>query len=413
MNASIEPDLNHRVVVIGAGHGGGNLVALLRQSGFSGRITLVGDEATPPYQRPPLSKAWLTGELATDKLLLRPLAFYQDQHVELRLGQRTESIDRASRHITLGSGEQLPYDDLVLATGARPRALPLDGARLANVLTLRNLADAEALRAALGPGKRLVIIGGGYIGLECAATARGLGAEVVMLERLPRLLERVASAPIAEFLHRHHAERGVDILTAVEVTAIEGEQRATAVHLADGRRLACDAILVGIGAIPATELAVAAGLACDNGVSVDADCRSSDPHIFAIGDVANRPHPLYGRALRLESVPSAIEQAKRVAAALTSREPASAEVPWFWSDQYGLKLQIAGLPFDADEIVVRGDPESAKFAVFHLRQGRVVTVESVSDAQAFMVGKKLVGSGRVVDAARLTDQSVALGSLLA
>ncbi|MBL6750058.1 MAG: FAD-dependent oxidoreductase [Nevskia sp.] len=412
-------DAPRRVVVIGAGHGGAQLVAFLRQFGFAGSIVLVGDEAGIPYQRPPLSKAWLKGETTLDKLAMRPASFYAEQKIELRSGLRAEGIDTAARQVRLSNSEQLGYDELVLATGSYPRALPLVAAGLGNVLALRALPDAEKLRAALAPGKRLVIVGGGFIGLECAATARDLGAEVVVLEKAPRLLERVASAPISQFLHRYHEARGVTVVVDASITAVEGQGRAEAVRLADGRRFACDSVLVGIGAVPATALAEAAGLACDNGVCVGADCRSSDPHIFAIGDVARRPHPLYGTALRLESVPSSLEQARLVAAAIAGREPGPPEVPWFWSDQYDLKLQMAGLPVAVDEVVIRGQPEgagaefAAKFAVFHLSQGRVTCVEAVNQPQAFMAGRKLIGSGKTVPAARLADPAVPLNELAA
>lgn len=400
------------VVVIGAGHGGGLLVAFLRQYGYTGDITLVGDEPILPYQRPPLSKAWLKGDVKQENLFLRPAAFYSEQNITPRLATRAERIDTAARQVILAGGEALPYDHLVLTMGAHARPLPVPGAQFDNVLSLRTMADAERIRAALGPGKKLVIIGGGYIGLECAATARGLGAEVALLERAPRLLERVASAPVSSFLHQYHAERGVDIEVNAAVTAIEGGTTAEFVVLADGRKLPCDLVLVGIGAIPTDALARDAGLECNDGIVVDTDCRTSDAHIFAIGDIAKRPHPVYdNRPIRLESVPSAMEQAKRVASVLTGRAPAVAEVPWFWSDQYELKLQIAGMPFDADQTVVRGNPADAKFAVFHLRQGHVVTVEAISAPPEFFAGKKLIGSGKPVDPARLADPGVPINEL--
>ncbi|MCK9285210.1 MAG: FAD-dependent oxidoreductase [Rhodocyclaceae bacterium] len=412
MNLEI-PETPRRIVVVGGGHGGGAVVGFLRQYGFAGTITLIGEEPVAPYHRPPLSKAWLKGDVTVDGLALKPGPFYSEQNVELRLCVRVESIDPAARCVALATGERLPYDELILATGAYPRTLPLPGAGHHNVMTLRNLADAEKLRGALGPGKRLAIIGGGYVGLECAATARALGAEVVVIEKAPRLLERVASVPISAFLQRYHERHGVGFALAANIEAIEGTDRAEAVRLADGRRFPCDALLIGVGAAPAIALAAAAGIACNDGITVDDDCRTSVPHVFALGDVAKRPHPLYQRALRLESVPSSMEQAKRVAAVITGREPAHAEVPWFWSDQYDLKLQIAGLPFDADELVVRGDPEADKFAVFHLRDGRVVTVEAISAPPEFFAGKKLIASGKVLTAAQLADLAVPLTELIA
>lgn len=405
------PNDARRVVVIGAGHGGGSVVAFLRQYGFTGAITLVGDEPVAPYHRPPLSKAWLKGAVTVDGLGLKQGAFYSEQNIDLRLGVRAEAIDRANRQVKLANGDTLPYDDLILATGADARMLP--GVTQSNVVTLRTLADAEKLRGALGPGKRLVVVGGGYVGLECAATARGLGAEVVVLEKAPRLLERVASAPIASFLQSYHEKNGVNFVVGANIEAIEGEGKVDAVRLSDGRSFPCDVLLIGIGANPAIGLAQSAGLDCNDGITVDDNCRTSDPHIFALGDVAKRVHPVYQRALRLESVPSSMGQAKLVASAITGRAAGHAEVPWFWSDQYDLKLQIVGLALDSKELVVRGNPETGKFAVFHLNAGHVVTVEAINSPPEFFAGKKLVGSGKTVDAAKLADTAVSLNELMA
>lgn len=404
---------SRRIVVVGAGHGGGFVVGFLRQYGFTGKLTLIGDEPVAPYHRPPLSKAWLKGEAKLAELALKPGSFYEDQRVDLRLGCRVEAIDRSAREVVLTTGERVPYDDLILATGAGARTLALPGARHGNVLTLRTLADAERLRTCIGPGRRLAIIGGGYVGLECAATARALGGEATVIERAQRPLERVASVVISDFLRAYHERRGVSFALDATVEAIEGDEAAEAVRLADGRRFPCDAVLVGIGATPATGPAEAAGIACDDGIGVDPDCRTSDPCIFAIGDVARRPHALYDRALRLESVPSCMEQAKRVAAVLTGRAPAPPEVPWFWSDQYDLKLQIAGLPFGASETVVRGKPENGQFGVFHLAEGRVVTVEAVNAPPEFFAGKKLIASGKRVSAVQLADTGASLSEIAA
>lgn len=404
---------SRRVVVVGAGHGGGAVVAYLRQYGFAGPITLIGDETFAPYHRPPLSKAWLKGEISSQALAFKADGFYAEQKVDLRLGQRAAAIDRTKRQVTLASGDYVPYDDLILATGASARRLPITAMNHGNVLTLRTLDDADKLRSACAPGKRLVIIGGGYIGLECAATARALGAEVVVIEKAPRLLERVASEPIAGFLQTCHENHGVRFELNATIESIEGEHSAEAVHLADGRRFPCDLVLVGIGAVPAISLAESAGIACEDGITVDADCRSSDPHIFALGDVAKRTHPLLQRQLRLESVPNAMEQAKCVAATITGRQPTAAEIPWFWSDQYELKLQMVGLAFDANDFVIRGAPETAKFAVFHLREGHVVAVEAINSPPEFFAGKKLVGSGKPVDRRRLADTAVSLNEIAA
>ena len=367
-------DQREHIVVIGAGHGGGSVVAFLRQFGFAGDITLIGAEPVAPYQRPPLSKAWLKGETTLDALALRPAKFYEDQRINLRLGVAVSRIDADRRRVVLANGEELAYDRLILATGATARALPMVNANLGNVLALRTLDDAERIKAALLPGKKLVIIGGGYVGLECAATARALGAEVVVIERAPRLLERVASAEVSAFLHQYHQEQGVTIIVNANLAAIEGDKLATAVVLADGRRFECDTLLVGVGAVPVTALAETAGLTCEDGVSIDAEFRTSNPNIFAIGDVARRHHPHYGRKLRLESVPNALEQARQLAAILVGREPVATEPPWFWSDQYSLKLQIAGMPFDAKETVVRGDtlkPSTRQLSSWRARSSSV------------------------------------------
>jgi len=401
------------VVVIGAGHAGGALVGQLRQFGFAGRITLVGDEPHTPYHRPPLSKAWLKGETTTEKLALKPGSFYEDQHINLRLGEAVTRIEPDAHQIHFEDGTTLSYDALVIATGARARRLPIPGTSHANVLSLRDLADAERLRNALKVDHKVVIIGGGYIGLECAATARALGAEVTVVERAPRLLARVASAPIAAFLQSAHEAEGVRFELDTGIEAIDGDHAAELIRLTNGTHLPCDLLIIGIGAEPAIELAAAAGLACDDGVTVDADCRTSQPDIFAIGDIAKRPSAIYDRPIRLESVPGAAEHARRVASVLCAREPAAPEVPWFWSDQYDLKLQIVGLTDPEAVTVVRGDPASRSFAVFHLVNGRVTSVEALNAPPAFMAGKKLTASGKTVTATELADPSSDLKSIAA
>lgn len=401
-----------RVVVIGAGHGGGSVVAFLRQYGFKGAITLIGDEPFLPYHRPPLSKAWLKGEVEEAALFFKPESFYAEQDIDLRLGQQVETLLVARRELVLVDGARVPYDKLVIATGATARPLGLPGADADNVMTLRNIADAEKLKRALGPGKKVVIVGGGYVGLECAATARFLGADVLVLERAERLLERVASAPIAAFLQHYHAERGVAFELGATVTGLEGGERAEQVVLADGRRFPCDVVVVGIGAIPATALAAAAGIACDDGILVNEQAETSEAGIYAIGDATRRDHPRYHR-IRLESVPNAMEQAKLVACAIVGRAPPAAEVVWFWSDQYDLKLQIAGLAVAGAQLVVRGDPATGKFAVFHLQDGRVKTVEAINAPQEFFAGKRMIGTDGSVDAGRLADVSVPLSQIVA
>jgi 3-phenylpropionate/trans-cinnamate dioxygenase ferredoxin reductase subunit len=402
------------VVIIGAGHAGGTIAAVLRQYAFAGPITLVGDEPIAPYQRPPLSKAWLKGEADAEALMLKPESFYAEHDIDLRLNAVASGIDRTEKQVLLKGGETIAYDLLVLATGARARRLAIPGVDLDGVLELRSAADAEKLKAILGPGRRLAVIGGGYIGLEAAASGRALGAEVVVLEREPRLLARVACEVLSNFFRAYHEARGVTFELGANIVAVEGEGgRITGVRLADGRLIACDAALVGVGALPNDELARAAGIECANGVVVDMEARTSDPSIFAIGDVTYRPMPHYDRTHRLESVANALEQAKQAAAAIVGRPAPTPEVTWNWSDQYDLKLQIAGVPFDADEILVRGEPASGKFAVFHLQQGKVRAVEAVNAPPEFMMGKQLIASRRPVARDRLADTTVSMKEVAA
>ena len=308
----------------------------------------------------------------------------------------------------------VPYDVLILATGARARRLTLPGADLAGILELRTANDAEVLKNKIGPGKRLAIIGGGYIGLEAAASARALGAEAVVIEVLPRVLARVASEPLSTFFQDYHRAHGVVFELGVGVAGFEGDGGlVTGVKLSDGRVIACDAALVGVGAVPNEELAKAAGLDCANGVVVDLEARTSDPAIFAIGDVTNRPMPLYDRTHRLESVPNALEQAKQAAAAITGRPAPAGETPWFWSDQYDIKLQIAGLPFECDQILVRGDPASGKFAVFHLKGDTVQSVEAVNAPPEFMMGKQLIAKQTPVAREKLADPAISMKEVAA
>lgn len=389
------------VVIVGAGHAGGSVAALLRQYGYGGPITLLGTEPHAPYQRPPLSKARLKGEPVD--LALRPDAFYAAQTITLRTGVTVAAIDRIAGAVLLADGTSLPFAHCILATGARPRTLPGDA------LTLRSIEDADRLRDMLKPGARLAIIGGGYIGLEVAASARALGAEAIVLEREPRLLARTASLGLAAFLEARHRAAGVDIRLGVDVAAIE----AGGIRLGDGSRIACDGTLVGVGAIPNDELAREAGLATDRGIVVDDQARTSDPRIFAIGDCTLRPVARYGRLCRLESVPSATEQAKQAAAAITGRAAPAAEVPWFWSDQYALRLQLAGLTFDATHTVTRGDPDAGGFAIFHLAADNTVeAVEAVDDSAAFMAARQLIARRARPDPAALADPAVPLKSLL-
>ena len=402
------------IVILGAGHAGGTAAALLRQYGHAGPITLVGEEPIPPYQRPPLSKAWLKGEADADSLALKPLEFYAEHNIDFRPNVRAEALARSDKSVTLSNGDTLNYDILIIATGMRPIRLPIEGADLGGVLTLRTAADAEAIKAALGPGKRLVIVGGGYIGLEVAASARALGAEAVVLEREARILARSACEPLSSFFRDYHISRGVEFVLGASVSGFIGEGgQVSGVRLADGRVVACDVVLLGVGATPNDEIARDAGLECARGIVVNLEARTADPSVFAIGDVTHRPMPHYDRMFGPESVPSALEQAKQAASAITGRPAPAPEVPWNWSDQYDLKLQIAGLPFDADRVLLRGDPATAKFAVFHLKGDQVQAVEAINSPPEFMMGKQLIANRKPVNLERLADTSISMKEVAA
>ncbi len=402
------------VVIVGAGHAGGTAAALLRQFGCDDPIILIGEEPVAPYQRPPQSKAWLKGEVDAESLLLKPTSFYAKAGIDLMLDTKVARIARSERTVNLSDGRVLPYKSLILATGARARTLPISGGDLAGVLTLRSSADAQALQAALGPGRRLAVIGGGYIGLEVAASARALGAEAVVIEREPRILARVACEVLSNFFTDYHRDRGVAFEVGADVQAFEGRAgQVTGVRLGDGRIVACDAVLVGVGAPPNAELAAAAGLECIGGVVVDENSQTADPAVFAIGDVTHRPLPLYNRMFRLESVANALEQARQAASAIVRRPAPAHEVTWNWSDQYDLKYQFAGLPFDVDDIVVRGDPASARFAVFHLMGDLVQAVEAVNAGAEFMAGRQFIAQRRPISRARLADTAVSMKEVAA
>jgi 3-phenylpropionate/trans-cinnamate dioxygenase ferredoxin reductase subunit len=404
---------NQRVVIAGAGHAGGAAAAMLRQLGWTGDIVLVGEEPVHPYERPPLSKAWLKGEADHGRLALKPASFYEGAGIDVRLSTTVDRIDRAAKTVTLHTGEVVRYDHLILALGSRNRKLPLPGMDLGNVLELRTVEDADRLKAVLGPGKRLAVVGGGYIGLEAAASARALGADAIVIEREARVLARVTCPLLSEFFQTHHRGQGVVIVTDAQVTGLEGRDgKVAGVRLGDGRLVECDAVLIGVGAVANETIARDAGLACDGGIIVDLAARTEDPWIYAIGDCTRRPLPLYDRMMRLESVPNALEQARQAAAAICGKPPPTPEVPWFWSDQYDLRLQIAGIPFDATEIVVRGDIAAGKFALFHLAaDGTVQAVEAVNAPQEFMGGRRIVQRRRRLTRERISDMAVTMQEL--
>ncbi|MEQ8936829.1 MAG: FAD-dependent oxidoreductase [Amphiplicatus sp.] len=404
--------MTEKVIIIGAGQAGAQAAASLRQEGFAGAIAIIGDEPVPPYQRPPLSKAFLQGELAEERLFLRPAAFYAKERIELKTGV-VSAIDRAARAVTLATGERLSYDKLLLATGAPPRRIGCPGAELAGVRYLRTIADSVALRPLLESGRRLVIIGAGYIGLEVAAVARKAGLEVTVIEAMDRVLKRVACPPVSQFYETLHRNRGVDLRLESCLAGFEGEGHVEAVRLETGEAIPCGGVLVGIGAAPATALAEAAGLKVDNGVWVDEAGRTDDPAIWAAGDCSNFPSPLYGRRMRLESVPNAIDQAKAAAASMAGKPAVYDAVPWFWSDQYDVKLQTAGLGEGADEIVTRGETGALKLSVWYLKGGRLLAVDAINDIPAFAVGKRLIAAKASPDPKKLADPAADLKSLLA
>jgi 3-phenylpropionate/trans-cinnamate dioxygenase ferredoxin reductase subunit len=407
------------VVVVGAGHATGELVTALRQGSYSGRIVAIGDEPHLPYQRPPLSKAYLSGEATLDSLYLRPRSLYEKAQIEFVLGTRVEEIDRKNKRVVLSDGHSIEYTNLVLNTGGRARRLDVPGAdraeRSGNFRYVRTIDDIDRLRHHMTPGLRLVIIGGGYIGLEVAALAIKRGMRVTVLEALPRVLARVTAPEISAFYERIHRAAGADIRTGVEVKGFEfdsSKEAVSGVLCGDGTRVPADAVIAGIGLIPNTELAQSAGLAVENGIVVDEYTRTSDPDIYSAGDCTNHPSALYGRRVRLESVPNAVEQARTTAAALCGKQRPYSAVPWFWSDQYQFKLQMTGLSQGYDELVVRGSTANESFAAFYLRQGKVIAADAVNRPQEFMLAKRLVVAAAVLDPQRLADESLPLKSLL-
>jgi 3-phenylpropionate/trans-cinnamate dioxygenase ferredoxin reductase subunit len=405
------------LLVIGAGHAGSELAVAARQGGWSGRIVLLGDENALPYQRPPLSKAYLCNESDANALLLRPAAAYESAGITVKLGARLAAIDRAAHEVTLADGARLRYDKLALCTGGRPRLLACEGIDAAdpppNLFYLRTLADAEGMRAAIRPGARLVVIGGGYVGLEVAASATKLGAAVTVLEAQPRVLARVAGPDLSFFYEQVHRSHGVDIVTGAAVSRIECDTgRIVAVHCVDGARLPAEVVVAGVGMVPNVEAALAAGLAEEGGIPVDDLSRTVDPDIVAAGDCTRQLHALYDCTIRLESVPNALEQARAAASWLCGKPKPNRSVPWFWSDQYDLKLQMAGLSQGYDRCVLRGDPASRSFCAFYLRGERLLAIDAVNRPADFMLARRALAQPRPVQAAQLGDEAVLLKELL-
>jgi 3-phenylpropionate/trans-cinnamate dioxygenase ferredoxin reductase component len=396
---------------VGAGQAGASLVAKLRALGHAGPLALVGAEPAPPYQRPPLSKAYLKGEMALERLYLRPTAFYQSQGVTLLTDARASAIDRPGAAVMLADGRRLPYDLLALTTGAQPRRLPAAlGGDLARVYTMRDLADADRLAAEYRAGARALIVGGGYIGLEAAAVAAGAGLDVSLVEQADRILARVAAPATADYFRDLHRAHGVRILEATAIAELTGSGgTVTGARLADGRLLPADFVIVGIGIRPDDRLAAAAGLAVDDGIRVDETGRTADPRIYAAGDCARFPHE--GQLIRLESVPHAIDHAEAVAEAMLGHPAAYRAKPWFWSDQYDVKLQIAGLNTGYDATYVRPGPRPGSQSVWYYRGARLLAVDAMNDARAYMTGKRWIEADVSPPPAAVADPARDLKSL--
>jgi 3-phenylpropionate/trans-cinnamate dioxygenase ferredoxin reductase component len=391
------------VVIVGAGHAGFQVAASLRQHGYGERICLINDEAHLPYQRPPLSKAYLKGEGRPDSLMFRPDKFYRDQTIEL-IADRAVSIDCAARRLLLASGASLDYGHLVLATGARNRLLDIPNANLEAVRYLRILDESEALRQRITSGQRVVVIGAGFIGLEFAATARAKGLEVDVLELGTRVMARAVTAEISEFFQARHTATGMRIHLGVQATSIESDgTHVTGVSLSDGRHLPADLVVVGVGVLPNIELAHEAALPVAAGIIVNEQLLTSDPHISAVGDCALFASPRFGGSLRLESVQNATDHARCVAARLTGDAKTYDGLPWFWSDQGPDKLQIAGLTTGYDRVVVRGDRDQASFSAFCYKAGQLVGVESVNRAGDHVFGRKILGLNRSIEPEQAAD----------
>lgn len=389
--------------MVGAGHAGGTLAGVLRQQGFDGTVIVVGAESDPPYHRPPLSKKFAVED---EPQWLRPLEFYSDNNIELRLSETVVRIDRAGHVVHTAGGDRIDYDTLAIATGASARSLPIPGNDLRGVVSLRTLGEAQELRDGVVRGASIAIVGGGYIGLEVAAAARAKGCDVVILEREDRVLARVASSEFSSIVTEFHRTRGTRILTEVTVSEIRGKADGSveSLVLADGTEIGCDLVLVGVGAIPNDKLARDAGIACESGITVDGASRTSDPFVLAIGDVTHRIHDRVDGRVRLESIPSAVEQARQAAAVIVGSDVLAHEVPWFWSDQFDLKMKMAGILTPGTEAVLRGDPSTEKFALFHLEpDGTLDSLETVNAAAEFMAGKKYLANRTRLDREKLVD----------
>lgn len=403
------------VLIVGAGHGGAQAAIALRQGKFAGSIMMIGDEPELPYERPPLSKDYLSQEKGFDRILIRPAAFWAERNVEMRLGQPVIAVDAAAHHVTLADTSTVSYKHLIWATGGRPRKLPCPGGDLAGVHAIRTRADVDRLMAELPGAQRIAVIGGGYIGLEAAAVLAKMGKTVTVLEALDRVLARVAGEPLSRFYEAEHRAHDVDVRLNARIEAIEGDgDRPIGVRMAGGEIIPADIVIVGIGILPAIEPLRAAGATCSNGVDVDAQCRTSLPDIFAIGDCAVHVSRFAdGQTVRLESVPNANDQATVAARTILGEAVDYEAVPWFWSNQYDLKLQTVGLSSGHDEALLRGDPATRSFSVIYLKGGRVIALDCVNAVKDYVQGRALVVGRLSPDRTQLTDVNVPLKSLAA
>ena len=403
------------ILIVGAGHGGAQAAIALRQRGFAGTLAIVGEEPDPPYERPPLSKDYLAGDKPFERIMIRPAAFWAEREVAMLTGMRVNAVDAAAHRVTLSGGETIDYGKLIWATGGHPRRLTLSGHDLVGVHGVRSREDVDRMIGELATTTEVVVIGGGYIGLEAAAVLTKLGKHVTVLEALDRVLARVAGEPLSRFYEAEHRAHGVDVRLGCSVECIEEtDGRATGVRLATGEVLPAQMVIVGIGIIPAVEPLIAAGAAGGNGVAVDEHCHTSLPDIYAIGDCAAHSNAFAdGATIRLESVQNANDQATLVAKAITGEPEAYKAVPWFWSNQYDLRLQTVGLSIGHDDAVVRGDIASRSFSIVYLRQGRVIALDCVNAVKDYVQGRALVVAGAKVDPERLADASVPLKELLA
>lgn len=404
--------MSDNVVIIGAGQAGAQTAIYLRQNHFTGSITVIGDEAYVPYERPPLSKGFLAGEVEIERMSMRPVTFYADKSIDLRLKTTALHVDRVQKTVGLANGDVIPYGKLVLATGGRVRRMISPGADLTGVHYLRRVDDVLGFRERLTSGARVVIVGGGYIGLEVAAVAVKRGCKVTVLEMMPLVLNRVVAPEMSRFYTLVHRNAGVDVRTSQTVSGFEGEGRLARVRCSDGTAIDADLAVIGIGIVPNVELAVEAGLPVDNGIVVDACARTNDTHIFAAGDCTNQPCSVSGERVRLESVPNALGQGKAAALAIVGAPVPYDEVPWFWSDQYDLKLQMAGISKPGDQVVIRGALDARKFSMCYLREGVFVACQAVNMAKDFLQSKKLISHRVRPDPSLLADANTPLLAFL-